>query len=106
MDLNAFQPLAQKPTVSLSVTATTSNVALTTAGDLSGQNVMIYNKGPGDVFFNFGTTANTSASISGHMVLPVGFMGTFDCPGAIKRIAAICNAGESATLYASRGNGN
>ena len=106
MDLNAFVPIMSNPTVSLSVTATTGTATLASLGDLQNGNVMIYNKGPNDCFITAGASATTSATISGSMVIPSGFYGTFGYPGATTHIAGICNSGESTTIYFCRGYGN
>jgi hypothetical protein len=92
---NVFRPGGTG--VSLSVTSTTSNSALTV-----NDTVRLVNLGPSKCYVAFGTSASLAAGTS-DMCLPMGTE-VFYAKG-MTYIAAICDATETTTLKAIAGAG-
>lgn len=76
-----------------------------------GSNVMVYNAGPNAAFVKFGP-AGTVATVpttagTGSTPVPVGFFGLVLARDATTdtTASAICNTGETATVYFTVGNG-
>lgn len=111
-------------TVSLSATSTSSNVALSKAGETGAagssvgggpQQVQIRNAGPNDAFVEFGTTGGASSvaalvpngATPGSYPVGAGATVVVSVPGLrAKFAAAICLATQTATLYFTLGSGS
>ena len=100
---NPFTPAAA--TVSRAATSTTANVALGTIPCLSGGTVRIYNAGPNTAFIEFGGTSAIEAATATSMPIPSGAIETFSRGPSVTHMAAICAASQTATVYATPGNG-
>jgi len=77
-----------------------------------GTNVVIWNAGPNTAFIQLGGASVTAvlpgSSGVGAMPVPLGFYGNTISRDVANDtcVAAICNAGETATVYFSVGNGS
>lgn len=93
-------------TVNLSATSTTGRVALVGIGP----NVMLYNDGPNTVFVEQGDSTVTASATTG-MPIP---QGAWVMLGRVKagttapstHVAGICASAQTATLYATTGDGD
>jgi len=100
-EIFAFSPAGKGTTVKLSVSATTSRVALSSFGD--GRNVRFFNRGTKLCYLKFGDS--TVESTASAMPLPSGAIEIFEIGPEITHVAAICDSTETATLYATSGKG-
>lgn len=97
---NTFSPALL--TATISVTATSGDVALPTTAFAGAETVLVTNNGPDIAFFRFGVGAQT-ALVTDTPILPYTAL-------VVKRdvathVAAICNTTETATLYFTAGTG-
>jgi len=104
-DINLFSPLPLKASQVMSVTATTSVIALTSVGANYQANLDVYNQGGDLVFINMGASATTSASVTGGMVIGAGQHTLLVRPPGPTWISAICSGGLTSELYVSTGFG-
>jgi hypothetical protein len=105
MDINLFSPLPLKATQVMSVTATTSVIALTSVGSHYQANLEVYNQGGDIVFINFGASATTSASVTGGYIIGAGRTAHLVRPPGPTWISAICSGALTSELYVSTGYG-
>jgi hypothetical protein len=107
MGSNAFTPGgAAGNTVALAATASTGSVALPTL-DPAYPEIEITNDGPSEVFVVLGgsaVTATVPTSTAGGYPILAGQSKIVRRNGAT-HIAAICNSGETAAVYATAGQG-
>jgi hypothetical protein len=97
-----FMPLGA--TVTLAVTASTGNVALTDPGRfVSRYQVRILNTGSERAYIAFGGSTITATTAS--MPIPAGNTEVFTIPGGATYMAAICDTALTTTLYATCGFG-
>lgn len=101
IDINAFEFHGMK---SLAVTATSGSVQLTDMGSNSGCKVQIWNKGPSHCFIRFDPDSAPTA-VTTDMCIPPGTIQTLVRPNGAPYMAAICDSGDTATLYANSGMG-
>lgn len=86
----------------LTATIAASAASSSTALDQFSDAVRIQNKGPNEVFIQFGNSA--VAATTAHMPIASGATETFT-KGALTHVAAICGAGETATVRFTCGEG-
>ena len=102
MALELFSPVGA--TVSLSVTSTTGNVALTSVGTAPvTKSVRVYNAGTATIFVTFGIS-DVAAVAATSMPIPSGGIETFELSPAVTHAAAI-TASSTATAYFTSGRG-
>lgn len=96
-----------KGTAKIAATQTTSQATLPTVGN----NVIIYNAGPNTAYVSIGNTSVTATvpttAGTGSMPVPIGFYAfTISRSADIDvTVAAICDTGNTASIYFSVGNG-
>jgi P pilus assembly chaperone PapD len=102
--MSAIRPVG---TVSLAATSTTGSVALTARG--GGNSVVVSNKGPNWVHVKFGdsnvTAALPAGATAGDTPVGPGVQMTLRRDDGNTHMAAICAAGETATVWATGGEG-
>lgn len=100
-DKTAFHP---EPAATVHATFTDVTGTVTLAGVVGASKaVRLVNKGPNDVFINFGP-AGQVATLASAMLFPAGQTEVFQ-PGLATTLAGICAGGETATVYATTGVG-
>jgi hypothetical protein len=97
MNVIPFSP-ANGATVKLTVTSISSSSALTLH-----QTVKVYNFGPNKAFIRYGIGAQTALTTD--MPVAPGNTELFTLPAQIATIAAVCDTGETATVYCTPGEG-
>lgn len=97
MSLN--DPFTPGQTLTLAVTATSSNANFN-AANAQASVVELMNVGPNVCFVNFNGVATTA-----NYPINAGDRRVLSKPPGVTGIAAICNAGQTATLYATAGQG-
>ena len=91
-------------TVNVAATSTTGNVSLGALPSPDGGTVRVYNAGPNTAFIEFGiSTIEAVAATS--VPVPSGAIETFSRGPSVTHMAAICAASQTATVYATPGNG-
>lgn len=98
MTIKTFSPNCLL-TATLAASAASSNTAI----DQFSSVVRVQNKGPNEVFIQFGGNSGVTATTS-HMPVAAGATETFG-KAAYTHVAAICNAGETATVRFTSGEG-
>lgn len=96
------QPMTVAANATLSVTATTGNVAVGSANQ--GSTFQFCNIGTNICFVKSGTS-NAITAATTDIPVPSGAILTYTFPPETTHIAAICLATQTATLYISRGEG-
>ena len=91
----------QAGTVTISVTSTSGNTALPTSG---GGSLLLTNLGTNKCFIKITSDSAATASATADMPILAGRALLISC-GDATRIAHICAATETATLYVTRGVG-
>jgi hypothetical protein len=103
MPSTIFEPIGS--TVTRTVTTSSARVALTDPGKFGSKfQVRVVNAGSYKAFITPGTSTVTSAVATGMPVL-AGNVEVFTVNGGVTDIAAICDTGESTTLYITSGYG-
>jgi len=100
MNVQPFSPDFTN-TQTLAATATSANAALN-AVDGNMNVLRVANAGPNTVFIRWGATAQTAVTTD--MPILAGTVEVFS-KGAATNVAAICAAGQTATLYLTCGEG-
>ena len=110
VNIQAFTPLTGNTiAMSISTSSESDPVSKTTEGIANGSRVRIFNAGPNTVFVNFGESGVTAAipvedTGATGIPIPSGMVEIYEV-GALTHIAAICDTGESATIFMTSGDG-
>lgn len=102
---NVFIPMGAS--VNLAATQATGNVALTSPGDFTARyQVRVVNAGSNEVFIRFGDDNTITATLAAGIYIPPSpWAEVFTVPGSTTYAAAICNSGETTTVYFTSGFG-
>ncbi len=104
LTVEAFAPVPNG-TVSVSASGTTFATAiLSTTGLPTAISMRVHNAGPYAAFYELGGVPNTTSTIGASIPIPVGAIEVVNCAQSTYA-SACCAAGQTATVYFTRGYG-